>query len=768
MKLRTKFILFFTLLFISLAIFTAIYFNYQIQASFKEQILNNLRIIAEKNESTYFAFIGQLKTLTINWSSDNYIKELAEKIVDQSLSSASRAKAVDDFGIYLRDKKILYNKSVIIVDIINDQGIIVASNRKERIGIDEYKEETEHNTHYFSKTINAGFGEAFVRSIVFEEDESKEPMFHVTTRLFSTKLNAEGNFIPLPAVLLIHFVSLPQLVNLLWGENEPVPNRLTDEGFMQSFKTSDIYIVNKDRLLVTPTRFEPNFTYTTHISTMPVEECFQNGREMTGEYINYRGSPVFVSAMCLIDDGLVLIKEISTKEAYELFNSLQQKTIALGSIFFAIIIIITLFIMYKLVHRIDLVSIAVKKISHGDFAVKVPDGGSDEISELAKSFNIMTLKLRDLYQNLEHKVVERTRLLKLDKAKIEALLQSIGEGIIATNEHGNITKINHAAEKMLKWEEGEVLGKIFTEIIPAYNEKGEIIPQNDRALSITLARGVPASLLASFERKDGTRFPVSALVTPIIFEGRLVGATAAFRDVTKEKEIEKTRHDFLSLASHQFRTPLSGTKWLIETMQRGIIGKLTDKQKRYIDQLYIINERMIKLVSDMLGVLRLNADTAGINLEFFSVAEFYNDFALSVEIIAKTKGIQIKKLFDDRKALVVYADRELLKTILECFISNAINYSSAGQEVIFDAKEDNGNVVFSVKDFGIGIPEEEQNRIFEQFYRASNAKLADPEGNGLGLHISRTLARKMGAEISFESEKGKGTIFYLQVPQNSK
>lgn len=762
MSLRTKFILFFTILFASLATLGALYFNYSVRKSFKEQILNNLSVLAEENESTYFAFTGQLRTLATNWSSDNYIKELAEKIVDQSLSSTTRAKATDDFGTYLRDKKMLYNKSVTIVDILNDQGIVIASNRNDRIGVDEGKEEREHGVHYFSKTINADFGEAFVRSIVFEEDESTEPMFHVTTRLFSTKLDAEGKFIPLPAVLLVHFVSLQQLSDILQGLNKSEDNRITEKGFIRSFETSEAYLVNSNRLIVTPTRFEPNVTYTTHISTTPVEECLQNGKDVIGEYLNYRGLPVFGVSMCLVEDGLVLIKEIEMEESYKLFSILWQRTIIYGGIFFTVIIIATFIATRSILRRIRIVTSAAEKVTHGDFTAYASFQGNDEISVLATTFNTMTAKLRDLYRNLEYRVAQRTKLLKLDKAKIEALLQSIGEGIISTDEYGKVIKINHSAEKMLQWKEDEILGKMFTETIPAYDEKGEVIPPADRALPIVLTRGVPTTLLASFARKDGSRFPVSVLVNPVILEGNLVGATAAIRDITKEKEIEKMRLDLLSLASHQLRTPLSGTKWLIETLRKGIHGPLNKEQDEYIEEIYKINERMTGLVSDMLSALRIESGMESFQVEAVSVSSLFDALSVTMTPLAQAKQIFLR--FNTEESATLETARELLRNILESFISNAIVYSPAGTEISVDVKNEPASITFSVTDHGIGIPKDEQSEIFSRFYRASNARVANTRGSGLGLYIASVLAEKIGGKVSFVSEEGKGSTFFVHVP----
>ena len=232
-------------------------------------------------------------------------------------------------------------------------------------------------------------------------------------------------------------------------------------------------------------------------------------------------------------------------------------------------------------------------------------------------------------------------------------------------------------------------------------------------------------------------------------------------------EVEKLRTDFLSLASHQLRTPLSGIKWLIETMYRGTLGEMTKKQKEYLDDIYKIDERMIKLVSEMLGVLRLESETGPIKKEVVLISSLYEDIFISMTAAAKSREIILHSTLEDHKTATVETNQEILKSILECFISNAIIYSQNGQEVVLDAKEESAAVVFSVKDSGIGIPKDEQKRMFERFYRASNAKNLKPTGTGLGLSIAKMLAEKIGAEVSFKSEENKGSTFYLRIPKES-
>lgn len=356
-----------------------------------------------------------------------------------------------------------------------------------------------------------------------------------------------------------------------------------------------------------------------------------------------------------------------------------------------------------------------------------------------------------------------------EQARLEAILLSIGEGIVVINERGNILLVNKVFEELFGWKRDEILGKRMADIIPCQDESGAAIPTEQRTSSRALATkkttSIPPGLY--YVRKNKTRFPVSGIVTTIAANGNLIGAVEVFRDISKEKEIEKLRMDFLSLASHQLRTPLSGTKWLIETMRREIIGTMNERQQYYIKQIYTLNERMIKLVFDMLNVLRLENETILLKKEPVSVPVLYLDLTTAMAAAAQAKNITLRNAFKERKPVIIESDPQILKNILENFISNGINYSMPGQEVILDFKEEADMVVFFVKDSGIGIPHDEQKKIFERFYRASNAEEFNLEGTGLGLHIAAMLAGKISATITFESEKNKGSTFYLHVPKKS-
>ncbi|MDP3734883.1 MAG: PAS domain-containing sensor histidine kinase [bacterium] len=354
------------------------------------------------------------------------------------------------------------------------------------------------------------------------------------------------------------------------------------------------------------------------------------------------------------------------------------------------------------------------------------------------------------------------------KAKDEAILSGIGEGLVAVDKEGNILFISKAFEALTGWGEKEIAGKRMVEVVPQEDEAGNLVPPQERAITQALVGTTTTSSSSSswyYIRKDKTRFPASGIVTPVTLDGKIIGAVEVFRDITKEKEIDRMKTEFLALASHQLRTPLSGIKWFVETLDRKILGTVNQKQQEYLDQIYQLNERALKIVFDMLNALRIEGGDVAMKTEAISLARLARDVSLATAPVAEQRGVRLHADVKNLATTVVETDAEMLRSILETFIVNAINYSERGQDIFFDVTEETGSVVFSVKDSGIGIPNDEQGRIFEKFYRASNAKKFKPDGTGLGLYVASMLAEKIGAKILLESEPGKGSIFYLRVPK---
>jgi len=289
-----------------------------------------------------------------------------------------------------------------------------------------------------------------------------------------------------------------------------------------------------------------------------------------------------------------------------------------------------------------------------------------------------------------------------------------------------------------------------------------------KAIESIIKTGESYSLDLEHVRPDGTKGWVN-LHGEARYDAHhnFIGARGTVQDITKAKEVERMRVDFLSLASHQLRTPLSGTKWLIETLEKGIPGPLTTGQKEYLEEIYKINERMTRLVSDMLIALRVDSSESVFTKRPISISQLFDDLMLSVKAAAASRNITIRSKAGEHPIPQIESDMNFLSIILGALIANAINYSPDGAEIVFDVSEEENGAVLSIQDFGIGIPEDEQPHLFERFFRAVNAKMIRPEGTGLGLYIAKMIAEKLGGTISFVSEQGKGSTFSLHIPNHN-
>ena len=356
------------------------------------------------------------------------------------------------------------------------------------------------------------------------------------------------------------------------------------------------------------------------------------------------------------------------------------------------------------------------------------------------------------------------------KALSDAILSSIGDGLVVANKKGKITYVNQAFEKMVGWKSKEVLGRYVVEVVPRESEKGELVLFNERILTKVLSgEVVTADLINPFYyiRKNKSRFPASSIVNPILFNDKIIGVVETFRDITKEKEIDKAKTEFVSLASHQLRTPLSTISWYTEMLLAGDAGKLNLEQTKYLDEVYRGNQRMISLVNALLSVSRMDLGTFILEPEPTNVAELIKNVV--IEQMPQIDRKKIKLVSKIEKDIpLVQADPKLLIMVIQNLLSNSVKYTKEGGKIEISLSLDLPKkvLIFKISDNGYGIPKNQQAKIFTKLFRADNVRGKDTEGTGLGLYIVKATIDNSGGKVWFESEEDKGTIFYVTLPFN--
>ena len=392
---------------------------------------------------------------------------------------------------------------------------------------------------------------------------------------------------------------------------------------------------------------------------------------------------------------------------------------------------------------------------------------AQEKESIRRTLAITANKLKKSHLTLERMVLRRTKDLEQIRANHEAILTSIGDGLVVVDKEGRINYVNKSFEEMLGWKASEIIGKSMVEVVPREDMRGIGVLFKERILTQVLAgQKFVVDLTNSFYyiRKDKSRFPASSIVAPVVLNKKIVGAVEVFRDITKEKEIDKAKTEFVSLASHQLRTPLSTVNWYSEMLLTGDIGDVTTEQKGYLEEIYNGNQRMVELVNTLLDVSRIELGT------FFAESKPTDVVKLAQGAISEQKPqigekkIKISASFASGLPLV-HTDPKLLRMVVQNLLSNAVKYTpDAGTIAVSLSLYTKKSVILKIADSGYGIPKNQQDKIFTKLFRADNVIGKDTEGTGLGLYIAKSIIEQSGGKLWFESVENKGTTFYATLP----
>lgn len=383
---------------------------------------------------------------------------------------------------------------------------------------------------------------------------------------------------------------------------------------------------------------------------------------------------------------------------------------------------------------------------------------NDELNDFKKAISNV---LQDLH-------FEKNNAEK-EKAKDEAILASIADGCIAVNEYGEIILINRMAQKILGYSSKESIGKHWYEILRREDEGGGSLESKKGAICAALSKAAITTNTTStadfyYIKKDGTRIPISRTVSPIILQGRVIGAVNIFRDITREKEIDKAKTGFISIASHQLRTPLTTVNWYVEMLLSEDEGRLNSKQKEYLNEVNRGSQLMVELVNALLSVARLEMGTFRAEPEPIDIVNLTQS-----EVNAQKRQINANKInfnFSFEKNIpAIFADPKLLRMVVQNLLSNSAKYTPEGGKIELSIFSDGkNNILLKISDTGYGIPKKQQEQIFTKFFRADNVREKNTEGTGLGLYIVKLVIENLGGKVWFKSEENKGTVFFVKIP----
>jgi len=241
-------------------------------------------------------------------------------------------------------------------------------------------------------------------------------------------------------------------------------------------------------------------------------------------------------------------------------------------------------------------------------------------------------------------------------------------------------------------------------------------------------------------------------------------------DITREKEVEHLKSEFISIASHQLRTPLSAIKWILKMLLNEDLGALSVEQKTYVEKTYRSNERMISLVNDLLDASRIEEGRYEYKFEQFDLKQLLKEIVEQDRVLLEKNHLEFKTNINDGLPAMVWGDAEKLILALTNLIDNAIKFTLQQGKISLEVKTLARPAVVQmiVRDTGIGISKPDQARLFTKFFRADNAKKMQAEGTGLGLFIAGNIIKKHGGNIQIESEVAQGTTVTCTFPRDGR
>jgi two-component system phosphate regulon sensor histidine kinase PhoR len=376
------------------------------------------------------------------------------------------------------------------------------------------------------------------------------------------------------------------------------------------------------------------------------------------------------------------------------------------------------------------------KLASSDPAVQPIPSSKDEISQLAQVFNIMSSRLSGQIDDLE-----------TERITLDTVLQKMNDGVLIVDEQGRVQLVNPAAIKMFSISQPVAIGKPLIEVVRHHQpeEMWQRCQATGEAQRVDFEVGHRLSLQG-----------IATSLSPTISGSTLL----LFQDLTRQRQTEAMRRDFISNVSHELRTPLAALKALTETLQGGALED-PPAAHRFLGQMETEVDSLSLMVNELLELSRIESGRVPLNLEPTPPLNIVNPAVDRLRLQAERTGLTLSiECTDDLPA--VLADATRVQQVVVNLLHNAIKFTPEGGQVSVRCERQDQMIQIAVTDTGIGIAAEDLPRIFERFYKVDRSRATS--GTGLGLAIARHLVEAHGGKIWAESEVGKGSTFYFTIP----
>lgn len=456
------------------------------------------------------------------------------------------------------------------------------------------------------------------------------------------------------------------------------------------------------------------------------------------------------------------IEQVNMKAIYDK-NELANETSSRANLYIMIAATLSFIILFTFIvnfpgfvaNPLAEFSAAIKQISRKNYKQRLHFENEDEFTELANSFNGMVIKLNEWENSNLSKI-------KSEKSRIEAIIAQMQDAIIGLNEKGEVLFLNHLAAKLVSLDEEKVVGQNVAELM----QKNELLKRiikpeiSDNTLKIYADDKESYFLLESREiiipnydeQEENT----------LIASSKSAGSVYTLKNITQFKELDEAKTNFIATVSHELKTPLSSIKMSLKLLNDERVGMLNEEQQELIHHIKEDSDRLLKITSELLDLSQVETGNLKLTFSLTKPEEIANYAIDAVKFQAEQKSIQLV-LNCGGNLPNVNADIQKTAWVMVNFLSNALRYSSEKSKVIIDILQKDNFIEFSVRDFGKGIDEKYQKRLFDRYFQVPTDG-QNKSGSGLGLAISKDFIEAENGKIWVVSAIGEGSKFCFSLP----
>lgn len=352
----------------------------------------------------------------------------------------------------------------------------------------------------------------------------------------------------------------------------------------------------------------------------------------------------------------------------------------------------------------------------------------------------------------------REGAITAERDKVATIIDNLVDGVIMLDTSGFVRLINPYAQHLLHLEhKQDIRGKLDVEEFP--NSIHDLVKLINSTVEEPTYRNEEVTIR---EEEEHIILQTTALQLTSN-NGRQIGVLIILRNITREKDLDQIKSDFISVAAHQLRTPLATLKWLFKMLLDGDGGQLSAKQLDLLGKGFERNNEVIEIVNNLLDVSEIEDGRFPYKFLQCSVKDIVNQVIKDTQVNAERKQITVKNDFAGNIPQIK-CDRQKMKMAIQNLVDNAIKYSHSNSKIKISLHQEDDEAVLSVQDEGIGMSDESQEKVFTKFFRGHEATIQDPTGSGLGLYIVRNIVEKHGGKVFFESQLNSGTTFTVRLP----